>query len=224
MLRGFFVFERPQQPRTQPGSHSFWAFLRQRTKGDCNTKKNDVLRYKTSDEVSKQLNAVFEEKFSEIEPAIRNIAKHDDDLVQEGLIGAYFALHSDQNATKRFMLNSGKWSIISEQRRGKSVDYGNCYKRDLKIIHYQSLPFEDSVMADVALNDDKLSTEDQAVFNVDFKRFTNQLSPNELNYVRLKLIEGIPDDVVRKRLNLKGLTVREMKKNLRKRIDRYFAV
>jgi DNA-directed RNA polymerase specialized sigma24 family protein len=186
-------------------------------------KKNDVLRYKTSDEISKQLNAVFEEKFSEIEPAIRNIAKYDDDLVQEGLIGAYFALHSDPNATKRFLVNKAGWSIISEQRRGRSVDYGNCYKRDLKIIHYQSLPFEDSVMADVALNDDSLSVEDQAIFNVDFERFTNQLSPNEYNYVKCKLLDGLPDDVARKKLGLKELTVREMKKNLRKRIDRYFA-
>ncbi len=187
-------------------------------------KKNDVLRYKTSDEVTKQLNAVFEKKFSEIEPAIRNISKHDDDMAQEGFIGAYFALHSDQNATKRYLVNKASWSIISEQRRGKSVDYGNCYKRDLKIIHYQSLPFEDSVMADVALNDDKLSTEDQAVFNVDYERFIDQLSPNEARYVKCKLLDGLPDDAARKKLGLKTLTIKSIKREIRKKLERCLGV
>jgi DNA-directed RNA polymerase specialized sigma24 family protein len=187
-------------------------------------KKNDVVKYKTSDEFRKQINAVFEEKFSEIQPAIRNVAEHDDDLAQEGLIGAYFALHSDLNATKRYMVNKGTWSIISEQRRGKSVDYGNSYKRDLKIIHYQSLPFEDGVMRDVALNDDRLSVEDQAVFNVDFERFTNQLSPNEYNYVKCKLIDGLPDDDARKKLGLKTLTIKSMKRDIRNKLERILGV
>jgi hypothetical protein len=55
---------------------------------------------------------------------------------------------TDPDATKRFLLNKATWQMVSSLRKGKSVDTGFYKRKNLKIIHYDHLPFEDGIFAE----------------------------------------------------------------------------
>jgi hypothetical protein len=53
------------------------------------------------------LHNLYDERIEEIETIINIESNDDDDLKQEGLLGAYQALKIDPHANKRFMMNKG---------------------------------------------------------------------------------------------------------------------
>jgi len=146
-----------------------------------------------------------------------------DDLKQEGLIGAYKALNTDPYATDRFMLNRAKWSMASFQRKGRSVDNGFYKRKNLKVIRYNQLPADDAIFAAAVSNGDKEPVDEQAIFRIDLQRFLEKLSRNERSFIRYKMIDGLSDVCIKRRLGITFETVRTMKVNIRKQIQASFA-
>ena len=125
------------------------------------------------------LHHLYNERLPEIEHIIDMESKGSADLRQEGLLGAYLALQSDPHGSKRFLLNKATWEMVSSWRKGKSVDNGFYKRKNLKIVRYQHLPFEDGVFAESVSSNGKEPVDEQAIFRVDLGRFLEKLSHNE---------------------------------------------
>jgi len=168
------------------------------------------------------LNQVYAERLPEIENTIRAKANGNDDLKQEGLIGAYHALQNNPYGTRSFLLNKAKWQMVSYLRRGRSVDNG-FYKRDqLNVFHYDGLPYDDGIFGAAVSNTGKAPVDEQAIFRVDLERFLNRLSRNEYLYVRYKTMDGMSDESIRSLLQVSFPQLYEFKRNIRKQIDLAF--
>jgi hypothetical protein len=94
------------------------------------------------------LHHLYQQRLPEIEKSIDIKSNGNVDLRQEGLFGAYQALTIDPYGSKGFLLNKATWEMIESWRKGKSVDNGFYKRKELKIIHYDQLPFEDGIFAE----------------------------------------------------------------------------
>jgi len=168
------------------------------------------------------LHNAYNQRFNDIEHIISNEANGNDDLKQEGLIGAYHAIVKDPQATDRFMLNKAKWSMLSFLRQGRSVDNGFYKRKNLKVIRYNQLPTDDGIFAAVS-NGDKDPLDEQVIFRIDLQRFLGKLSRNEQSFIRYKIIDGLTDVGIKKRLGITYETIRAMKVNIRKQIQTSFS-
>jgi len=98
---------------------------------------------------------LYNERLNDIKHIISIESNGNDDLKQEGLIGAYKALNTDPHANNRFMLNKAKRSMVSFLRKGRSVDNGFYKRKNLKVIRYNQLPSDDGILAAAIFNGDK---------------------------------------------------------------------
>ena len=169
------------------------------------------------------LHHLYSERLPEIEHIIDMESNGDADLRQEGLLGAYQALQTDPDATKRFLLNKAKWEMVSSLRKGKSVDNGFYKRKNLKIIHYDHLPFEDGIFAEAVSSSGKEPVDDQAIFRIDLSRFLEKLSHNERLFIQSKAMDGLSDPNIKRKLGITFKTLKAMKVNIRKQIQLSFA-
>jgi hypothetical protein len=95
---------------------------------------------------------LYNERLNDIKHIISIESNGNDDLKQEGLIGAFKALSTDPHANNRFLLNKAKWSMVSFLRKGRSVDNGFYKRKNLKVIRYNQLPTDDSIFAATVSN------------------------------------------------------------------------
>jgi len=139
------------------------------------------------------LHNTFSQRLTDIEHIISIESNGNDDLKQEGLIGAYKALNTDPHANNRFMLKKAKWSMVSFLRKGRSVDNGFYKRKSLKVIRYDQLVFDDGIFAAAVSNVDKDPVDEQAIFHIDLARFLERLSQNERSFIRFKMMDGLSD-------------------------------
>jgi DNA-directed RNA polymerase specialized sigma24 family protein len=172
---------------------------------------------------SKTLHHLYSERLAEIEHIIDMESNGDADLMQEGLLGAYQALEIDPHATKRFLLNKATWEMVSSLRKGKSVDNGFYKRKNLKIIHYDHLPFEHGIFAEAVSGNGKEPVDDQAIFRIDLGRFLENLSHNERLFIQSKAMDGLSDPKIKRKLGITFETLKAMKVNIRKQIQLSFA-
>lgn len=173
---------------------------------------------------TRSLNHLYTERLPEIESTIRAKANGNDDLKQEGLIGAYQALQNNPCGTRSYLLNKAKWQMVSSLRKGRSVDNG-FHKRDqLNVIHYDGLPYDDGIFKAAVSNNGKAPVDEQAIFRVDLERFLDSLSRNEYLYVRYKTMDGMSDDSIRSLLRISFPQLYEIKRSIRRQIDLAFMV
>ena len=163
------------------------------------------------------------QRLKDIEHIINIESNGNDDLKQEGLIGAYKSLNANPHASNRFMLNKAKWSMVSFLRKGRSVDNGFYKRKNLKVIRYNQLPTDDGIFAAAVSNGDKDPLDEQVIFKIDLQRFLGKLSRNERSFIRYKMIDGLTDVGIKRRLGITYETIRAMKSNIRKQIQTSFS-
>ena len=172
---------------------------------------------------SHALHNIYNHRIQNIEHIIDIQSNGNDDLKQEGLIGAYQALKTDQQANKRFILNKAKWSMVSSLRKGKSVDNGYYKRKNLKVIRYNQLPTEDGVFAAAVSSKGVEPVDEQAIFRIDLCRFMEKLSRNERRFIRYKVMDGLSDVRIKWILGITFQALKAMKANIRKQIGLSFA-
>jgi hypothetical protein len=170
------------------------------------------------------MEALYNERLKDIEHIINLQSADDQDMKQEGLLGAYLALRGQPTATDRYLLNKSQWEMVSSLRKGKSVDNGFYKRKNLKIIHYDHLPFQDGIFAEAVSSNGREPVDEQAIFRVDLERFFERLTPRETLYIRYKTMDGLSDLSIRKRLKVTFPQLYEMKRNIRKQIGFAFGV
>jgi DNA-directed RNA polymerase specialized sigma24 family protein len=169
------------------------------------------------------LHSTYNQRLNDIEHIINIESNGNDDLKQEGLIGAYKALNTDPHANNRFMLNKAKWSMVSFLRKGRSVDNGFYKRKNLKVIRYDHLLFEDGIFAEAVSSNGKEPVDEQAIFRIDLARFLERLSRNERMFIRFKMMDGLSDVRIKMTLNISFETLKAMKTNIRKLIQTSFS-
>jgi DNA-directed RNA polymerase specialized sigma24 family protein len=169
------------------------------------------------------LHHLYSERLPEIEKIIDMESNGNADLRQEGLLGAYQALQTDPQGSKRFLLNKAIWEMVSSVRKGKSVDNGFYKRKNLKIIHYDKLPLADGIFAEAVSSNGKDPVDEQAIFRVDLERLFDRLTSNETLYIRYKTMDGMSDVSIRRRMGITFPHLYEMKRNIRRQIELAFA-
>jgi DNA-directed RNA polymerase specialized sigma24 family protein len=169
------------------------------------------------------LHHLYSERLPEVENIIDMESNGNADLRQEGLLGAYQALQTDPDATKRFLLNKATWEMVSSLRKGKSVDNGFYKRKNLKIVHYDHLPFEDGIFAQAVSSNGQEPVDEQAIFRIDLGRFLEKLSHNERLFIQSKAMDGLSDPNIKRKLGITFETLKAMKVNIRKQIQLSFA-
>ena len=169
------------------------------------------------------LHQLYNERLPEIEKIVDMESNGNADLRQEGLLGAYQALQIDPHGSKRFLLNKATWEMVSSVRKGKSVDNGFYKRKNLKIIHYDHLPFEDGIFAEAVSSKGQEPVDDQAIFRIDLGRFLENLSHNERLFIQSKAMDGLSDPNIKRKLGITFETLKAMKVNIRKQIQLSFA-
>jgi hypothetical protein len=113
--------------------------------------------------------------------------------------------------------------MVSSLRKGRSVDNGFYKRKNLKIIHYDHLPFEDGIFAEAVSGNGKEPVDDQAIFRIDLGRFLKKLSHNERLFIQSKAMDGLSDPNIKRKLGVTFETLKAMKVNIRKQIQLSFA-
>ena len=171
-----------------------------------------------------KLENLYNQRFNDIENIINIESDGNDDLKQEGLFGAYQTLKIDPQANTRFLVNKAKWGIISSLRKGRSVDNGFYKRKNLKIIHHNQSPCEDGLFAAVIPENGKCPVDEQAIFRIDLERFMEKLTPNERQFIRYTVIDGIANNTeIRKTLKIPCKEMAEITWNVRQQIKLAFA-
>jgi DNA-directed RNA polymerase specialized sigma24 family protein len=181
----------------------------------------------------------YKERLNDIEHIINMESNGNDDLKQEGLLGAYQALQIDPYAKNRFLINKAKWEMVCSLRKGRSVDNGFYKRKNLKIIHYTQSPCEDGIFAAVVSSNGKEPVDEKAIFRVDLERFMKKLTPIERRFIRYKVMDGLSDvcikrkvgisfktlsDVcIKRKVGISFKTLKDMKENIRRQIELSFA-
>ncbi len=169
------------------------------------------------------LENIYNQRIQDIEHIIHNQSNGNEDLKQEGLIGAYKALNTDPHANNRFMLNKAKWSMLFFLRKGRSVDNGFHKRKNLKVIRYNQLLSDDGIFAAAISSKGVEPVDEQAIFRVDLARFLERLSRNERYYIRYKVMDGLSDVRIKRILGITFETLKAMKVNIRKQIGMSFS-
>lgn len=169
------------------------------------------------------LHNIYNQRIQDIHHIIHNQSNGNDDLKQEGLIGAYRAMEKDPHANKTFMLNKAKWSMVSFLRKGRSVDNGYHKREKVKVIRYDQLVFDDDIFAAAVSSKGVEPVDEQAIFRIDLTRFLKRLSCNERMFIRYKVMDGLSDVRIKRILGITFETLKAMKVNIRKQIQWSFS-
>ena len=113
--------------------------------------------------------------------------------------------------------------MVSSLRKGKSVDNGFYKRKNLKVIRYDHLPFEDGIFAEAVSSNGRDPVDEQAIFRVDLGRFLEKLSHNERLFIQAKAMDGLSDPNIKRKLGITFETLKAMKVNIRRQIGMSFA-
>jgi hypothetical protein len=176
-------------------------------------------------ELSEQeLHAQCTEKIQEFSGYLRNYAKGDDDLIQEGNIGIYNAIREKGGSSQireAYYRTKLKFVIKNHQKKGKSIDNG-FWKRDK--INIMSV---DSVNSDVAATilNDKISkpVDEQVIDKLGMDTLLDSLSETEQKFVHSRILMGWTYINIMKKLNLTTELLDEIRQSVRFKIQTAFA-
>ena len=141
------------------------------------------------------INQLWNEKTEKLSGKVWSIARGDDDLYQEGIIGIRDGLIRDSSATDTYLLQSAKFAMSNYRNRGKSVDNGTkksttkrlsdgtvkTYRKNIIPIYINSLveafelEFPDTSYAPDILAIDKICAE----------KFYGSLDKNEAKFINV---------------------------------------
>jgi DNA-directed RNA polymerase specialized sigma24 family protein len=172
-------------------------------------------------ELSEQeLHAKCTEKIQEFSGYLRNYAKQDDDLIQEGNIGVYNAIREKGSATDSYFKRKMSFVIKNYLKKGKSIDNG-FWKRDK--VNIMSV---DSVNSDVAATilNDKISkpVDEQVIDKVAMDNLLDSLSETEKTFVHRRIMGWTYINIMKK-LNLTTELLDEIRKSVRCKIQTAYA-
>ncbi|MFC1713563.1 hypothetical protein ACFL6S_07845 [Candidatus Poribacteria bacterium] len=74
------------------------------------------------------INKLWNEKTEKLSGKVKAIARGDEDLYQEGVIGIRAGLLRDVYATDSYLLQAARYAMNNYQNKGKSVDNGSSYE------------------------------------------------------------------------------------------------
>ena len=175
-------------------------------------------------ELSEQeLHAQCTEKIQEFSGYLRNYAKQDDDLIQEGNIGVYNAIREKGGSSEireSYFRTKMKFVITNYLKKGKSIDNG-FWKRDK--VNIMSV---DSVNSDVAATilNDKISkpVDEQVIDKVAMDNLLDSLSETEKTFVHRRIMGWTYINIMKK-LNLTTELLDEIRKSVRCKIQTAYA-
>ena len=113
--------------------------------------------------------------------------------------------------------------MVSFLRKGRSVDNGFYKRKNLKVIRYDQLLFDEGIFAAAVSSKGVEPVDEQAIFRVDLSRFLGKLSLNERYYIRFKVMDGLSDVRIKRILGITFETLNAMKVNIRKQIQLSFS-
>jgi hypothetical protein len=150
------------------------------------------------------LHQVFEERLPSIMPAIVLNGCHDEDHIQEGLLGMWVALKKDPSGTNRFLKNNALWNMVARARRGKSVDYpAKSFQRrkfSIKIVNADAFSTD---VSDAILEDRSVPVDEKVIAKISWERFIKSLGRLEKRFVKAKLKDGLTTPQVCQKLSIK---------------------
>jgi len=87
-----------------------------------------------SNEKQMDINELWNEKIQKLSGKVRAIARGDEDLYQEGIIGIREGILRDPDATDSYLLQAAKFAMTNYKNRGKSVDNGSRHPTTRKLL------------------------------------------------------------------------------------------
>lgn len=81
---------------------------------------------------NQELHQLYEKKVPNLRPFIRDI-RWNEDLVQEARLGFYEALKKMPHCTLPYLINASRWKMMSESKKGKSLDNAFWRRERLKV-------------------------------------------------------------------------------------------
>lgn len=82
-----------------------------------------------------EINKLWNEKTEKLSVKVKAIARGDDDLYQEGIIGIRDGLLRDVYATDSYLLQAARFAMNNYQNKGRSVDNGSRYETTKKLLN-----------------------------------------------------------------------------------------
>jgi hypothetical protein len=175
-------------------------------------------------ELSEQeLHAQCTEKIQEFSGYLRNYAKQDDDLIQEGNIGIYNAIKEKGGASQireSYFKTKMKFNIINHLKRGKSVDNGFYKRNTINIIPCDSV--NSDVSANILKDTYSKPVDEQVIDKIMLEKLLGSFSGIEQRFVYLRLI-GLTYLKIMKKLKLTQKMLAEVQNSVRHKINLTYA-
>jgi DNA-directed RNA polymerase specialized sigma24 family protein len=176
----------------------------------------------------RSFDAMVEDKINTLMPYLVRTAMGDEDLIQEGAIGIWESMKACPYAANKYHTTKAKWNIGNVSRGvGRSVDIPKQYPRKtlITLVHYDAIPENaDADLSQAMLTDrNGLPLDEVVIRKVDLERFINTLSTTEERYVRLKMVDELPDTKAAAALSMSLERLHAIKATLRSKIEGHFA-
>ena len=170
---------------------------------------------------TQQLNSLYEERINSLAPYIRYKSDGNEDLMQEGNIGIYQSLRNQPHANNSFLKLQAKWRMVSFLRRGRSIDNGFYKRKDLQIIHYNQLSFDDGILS-TTFDNNRLPIDELVINKICIDNLIGSLTTIEKDFIEGKL-KGWNNSKINKVLRIPFTKMKEIKREIRFKIKVAFA-
>ena len=108
-------------------------------------------------------------------------------------------------------------------RKGRSVDNGFYKRKELKVIHFDNNEQDEGLFMTAVSNHKGVSLDDQVIFRIDFDRLWKKLSGKERDFILFKVMNGLSDLCIKRRLGVSFEALRSMKTHIREEMQVSFA-
>ena len=170
-----------------------------------------------------ELHTQSTQKITEFAGYLKNYAKEDDDLIQEGNIGVYNAIKEKGGATKikeSYFKTKMKFVITNYLKKGKSIDNG-FWKRDtINIIPCDSV--NSDVSANILKDTYSKPVDEQVIDKVAMDNLLDSLSATEKTFVHRRIMGWTYINIMKK-LSLTTEMLDEIRKSVRCKINTAYA-
>ena len=164
------------------------------------------------------INELWNEKIGELSTRIRQIARGDDDLYQEGLLGLRDALLKDANVGNGYLIGTAKRRMRAYRNKGVSIDNGDKrYRKNVVPIYIDNgiSNFE------LAFPDSSYPPDILALDRICAKKFYNLLNQSEAELVNAR-IQSYRESEARERLGIGRDKYRRIKREAHIKFIRAF--